>query len=102
MQEYLTVGESRINSAPLYTMANSLWINDKFNIYSDFVSETSKAFDAPVQVVDFNSRQFALSSFIFLLVHLNLHIRAYIRIFSLLLSPSIPSLLLYSLEQSPK
>ncbi|KAK2963642.1 putative Serine protease inhibitor 42Dd [Blattamonas nauphoetae] len=50
----LTAGRQMENRAPLFTMANSLWISDKFPVYAAFLSESESVFDATAKSLDFS------------------------------------------------
>ncbi|KAK2948127.1 putative Serpin [Blattamonas nauphoetae] len=57
LHSMLTAGRQMENRIPLFTMANSLWISDKFRVYSGFLSESESIFDATAKSVDFSSRK---------------------------------------------
>lgn len=54
-QGLLTDGSKKDNSIPLYNVANSIWISNRFEIYKSYVDSVKNAFDSRVEVVDFSS-----------------------------------------------
>ncbi|KAK2955463.1 putative Serine protease inhibitor 42Dd [Blattamonas nauphoetae] len=54
LHSMLSAGRQMENRAPLFTMANSLWISNKFPVYAGFLSESESVFDATAKSMDFS------------------------------------------------
>ncbi|KAK2961052.1 putative Serine protease inhibitor 42Dd [Blattamonas nauphoetae] len=57
LHSMLTAGRQMENRAPLFTMANSLWISDKFPVFAGFLSESESVFDATAKSMDFSKAE---------------------------------------------
>ncbi|KAH7832183.1 putative Serpin (serine protease inhibitor) [Monocercomonoides exilis] len=53
IQISLTKALIHSNSQPLYLLANSIWINDHFDVYQQYISDCSEAFNATAKLVNF-------------------------------------------------
>lgn len=51
----LTDGYKRENAIPLYKLANSLWISDKFEIYKSYIDSVKNSFNSKVEVANFSA-----------------------------------------------